>query len=247
MKKIFIFLFVFFSILSAQEITGEELLDKAIDVMNPEASRATLIQTIRTTSGETRTLKYRSFTAGEGEMTLMRYLEPARVRGNAMMMKNFADDIWMYNRRTRRVRKLASHAKRQNFEGSDFTYEDMGTGESWKEDYIPKNKGKSKIKNVECYQLECIPAENANVAYSKMVVWLRASDYYPVQVDYYEDGELLKKLIMENIENIEGHPTATKMVMKNVQQNTQTVMEYEKITYDVEYDQNFFSERRLRR
>ncbi|HMA62289.1 MAG TPA: outer membrane lipoprotein-sorting protein [bacterium] len=247
MKKLLILLFLFVAVLPAKDFTGGELLDNAIDVMNPEASRATLIQTIRTTSGETRTLKYRSFTAGEGEMTLMRYLEPARVRGNAMMMKNFADDIWMYNRRTRRVRKLASHAKRQNFEGSDFTYEDMGTGESWKEDYIPNNKGTANINDVECYQLECLPADNADVAYSKMVVWLRSSDFYPVQVDYYEDGELLKKLIMEDIENIEGHPTATKMVMKNVQQNTQTIMEYEKITYDVDYDPIFFSERRLRR
>ena len=247
MKKLLNCFLILSSLTIAQEISGDALLDKAIDVMNPEHSRATLIQTIQTTSGKTRTLKYESFSAQEGRYSLLRYKEPARVRGNAMMMKNYADDIWMYNRRTRRVRKLASHAKRQNFEGSDFTYEDMGTGDSWKEDYNPENLGREKKNGVECYELQCLPKENADVAYSNMVVWLRTSDYYPIQVDYYKDNELLKKLFMENIEIIEGHPTARKMIMRNIQENSKTIMQYENITYDVKYDASFFSERRLRR
>ncbi|MCF7885028.1 MAG: outer membrane lipoprotein-sorting protein [Candidatus Marinimicrobia bacterium] len=247
MRKLLIISIVLSTFLYGEKMTGKRLLDKAIDVMNPEDSKATLIQTIQTTTGETRTLKYESYSAEEGKYTLMRYQEPARVRGNALMMKNYANDIWMYNRRTRRVRKLASHAKRQNFEGSDFTYEDMGTGDSWKEDYDPENQGKETIDNTECYHLSCTPKENADVAYSKMVVWLRTSDYYPVLIDYYKDGKLFKKLLIKNIENIEGHPTARKMVMKNVQENSQTIMEYEDITYNVDLDKSYFTERRLRR
>ena len=247
MKRIILIILFLSMTISAQEVSGYTLLNRTIDVMNPEGSKATLIQTIQTTSGETRTLKYESYTAGEGKYTLMRYIEPARVRGNAMMMKNYADDIWMYNRRTRRVRKLASHAKRQNFEGSDFTYEDMGTGETWKQDYDPENMGYEQYNKVECYKLKCTPKQDADVAYSKVILWIRTKDYYPLKIDYYQDDKLLKTLHMEEIENIEGHPTARKMIMKNVLENSSTVMEYENITYDVNFDQDFFTERRLRR
>ena len=230
-----------------QTASGDSLLDKTIDIMNPESSKATLVQTIQTTSGQTRTLKYKSYSAGEGKYNLMRYLEPARVRGNAMMMKNYANDIWMYNRRTRRVRKLASHAKRQNFEGSDFTYEDMGTGDTWKKDYNPENLGKVEYQNTACYKLKCVPKENADAGYSKVILWIRTSDCYPLKIDYYQNGDLLKTLYLEDLENIAGQPTAKKMIMKNVQENTQTIMAYEDITYNVDLDENFFCERRLRR
>lgn len=247
MQKLYSILFLLMTIIYAQEINPDTLLDQTIDVMNPEKSRATLIQTIETTSGETRTLKYESYSAEGNKYTLMRYKEPARVRGNAMMMKDFADDIWMYNRRTRRVRKLASHAKRQNFEGSDFTYEDMGTGDSWKEDYKPVEVNREKIRNTDCYELRCLPMQNADVAYSKLILWVRTSDFYPLKIEYYQDGKLLKILSLQNIQNIEGRPTALRMEMKNVQENSQTIMEYQDITYDVNFDKDFFNERRLRR
>ncbi len=91
-----------------------------------------MTQTIQTTSGNTRTFEYDSYMGMNGENSLMIYKKPSRVRGNSILMTDNSNNIWSYNQRTRRVRKLASHAKKQKFEGSDFTYEDMGSGDSWK-------------------------------------------------------------------------------------------------------------------
>jgi len=245
MKKILTILISSIVILVGQP-TGNELLNKAENIMDTEYSKAVLIQKIETTSGKMRTLKYRSYSANNGKKILMRYLEPARVRGNALLMKNNSKDIWMYNSRTRRVRKLASHAKRRNFEGSDFTYEDMGGGRKWTDEYTAKNKGEGKVRGTPCFKLVCNPKKNKNPSYSKLIIWLRKSDAYPLKINYYKNGKFLKTLFMQNIQNIEGILTAQKMVMKNHQEGTRTVMKYDKITYNIKLTKRFFSERNLK-
>ena len=100
--------------LGAQVPTGQEILAKMNAIQNPENSRSVITQTIQTSSGQLRTFELESYSAGKGEKTLMRYIKPASVRGQAFLMLNHADDIWTYFPRTGRVRKLASHAKKQS-------------------------------------------------------------------------------------------------------------------------------------
>ncbi len=225
---------------------GEQLLDELIGMINPKNSEAVMTQTIETTAGQTRTLTYKTHTANQGEKVLMRYLAPARVRGNALLMTDHSNNIWMYNRRTRRVRKLATHAKRQSFEGSDFTYEDLGSGDVWEKDYQPETDGIAAKRGQKCIKL-VLKAKTEKVTYPKLICWLRNSDHFPIQIDYYNaDEELLKSLSLKEIKEIEGVLTPMKMVMYNHQDNSQTSMAYENITYNVHFKANFFSERNLR-
>jgi len=248
MKKRTVAILVFLlsaSILPGQDMTGPEILDKMMEVMNPEFSHAKMKQTILTTTGKNRTLEYESFSGQGGKNVIMRYLEPARVRGNAMMMTDFSDNIWMYNKRTNRVRKLASHARKQKFEGSDFTYEDMGSGDTWKEDYETILKGMGKAEGEPCYVLE-MTAKSSNQTYQKLICFVGQEDFCPRRIDYYEDPSiLLKSLILSDIEIIQDIPTPMKMTMKNHLESSETTMEYTEVTYDVEYPESFFSERNL--
>jgi outer membrane lipoprotein-sorting protein len=233
------------SIVPAQDLTGPEILDKMMGVMNPEFSHAKMKQTIITTTGQTRTLEYESFSGQGGKNVIMRYLEPARVRGNAMMMTDFSDNIWMYNKRTNRVRKLASHARKQKFEGSDFTYEDMGSGDKWEEDYETVLKGTEKVEGTDCYVLE-MTAKSDDETYQKLLCFVGQEDFCPRRIDYYEDPDiLLKSLILSDIQIIRDIPTPMKMTMKNHLESSETTMEYTNVTYDVEYPESFFSEQNL--
>lgn len=247
MKKFTFFILFLFSgsLLWAQDLTGPEILDKMMDVMNPEFAHAKVKQTILTTTGQTRTLEYESFSGQGGKNVIMRYLEPARVRGNAMMMTDFSDNIWMYNKRTNRVRKLASHARKQKFEGSDFTYEDMGSGDKWKDDYETHLKGTGKTEGTDCYVLE-MTAKSDDETYQKFICFVGQEDFCPRRIDYYENPAiLLKSLILSHIQIIQDIPTPMKMTMKNHLESTETTMEYTDVNYDVEYPESFFSERNL--
>lgn len=177
-KKLLLAIGLLVSMISAQP-TAKKLLQQVTNIMNPMHSKGTMKQTIVTTTGDERILEYEALSGFKGEYSLMRYLSPSRVKGNAMLTTDFSDNIWMYNNRTRRVRKLASHAKKQKFEGSDFTYEDMGSGDIWITNFKPEITGTTEIDGITCYTLLLKPNENYDGNYSKMVVYTRQSDAYP--------------------------------------------------------------------
>jgi len=234
--------------LQAQLPTGDEIVEEMTAIMNPTNSKGVMTQTIQTSSGQLRTFELESYSANKGEKTLMRYLKPASIKGQAFLMLNNADDIWTYFPRTGRVRKLASHAKKQRVQGSDFTYEDMGSGDTWREEYTATNLGEDEIQKQPCWKLQMDGIPEKEPPYSRMVIWVRQADYCPLQMDYYsEKGEVMKSLYLEDIQDIEGIPTATKMTMRNHEDGTATWMEMLSVTYQWEPPKGFFSERNLKK
>jgi len=72
---------------------------------------------------------------------MMRYIKPTSVKGQTFLMLNDGDDIWTYFPRTRRVRKMASHAKKMKVQGGDFSFDDFSSNETWENDYQTTNEG----------------------------------------------------------------------------------------------------------
>lgn len=248
-KHLIIILFSASAIFAQQALpSGQELVEKMTAIMTQENSKATMTQTITTSSGKQRTFEFEMFTANEGEKTLMRYLKPSAARGQAFLMLNNADDIWTYFPRTKRVRKLSSSSKNQKVQGSDFSFEDMGSGDSWEKEYNSNNLGSEKYDRTDCWKLESIGIPEQNPSYPKMEVLIRKSDFYPLKIDYFDEDDYVEKtLLLDDIKEIEGVPTAMKMIMKNHSKGTETIMQTLTITYAWEPPDNFFSERTLKK
>jgi outer membrane lipoprotein-sorting protein len=233
-----------------QELTGQDIVQRVNDLMNQESSRAVMTMTITTTSGQKRTFEYEAFSKDRGEKTLMIYTSPMRLKGQKMLMLNNADDIWAYFARTRRVRKLASHAKRQKLEGSDFSYEDMGSGNSFLTDFKATKLGDEKKEGYDCYSIQLDKLPSSGSAYSKMVMWVRKDDFLPVVIDYYDEDDpevVAKQLVQSDIQDIQGVPTAMKLTMTNRNDNSETVLELKEISYNVDLDDELFTERGLQK
>lgn len=238
------------SFLFPQELTGEEIIQKVNDLYNPETSYAKSRMTIVTTSGQKRTFLSESWSMNRGEKNLVRYLEPRRVKGQAVLMLNNADDIWMFFPRTQRVRKLATHAKKQKMQGSDFSYEDMGSGDAFIKDFSSKRLEDEKIEGHDCYKLELTRVPESDVSYSRLIIWVIKENFVPVVIDYYHEDDpnrWLKRLVGSDIRTIDGIPTAMKIVMSNKEDNTQTEMEIIEIKYNIELSSEMFTERRLKK
>ena len=253
MKKIFISVMcVLFgmSSLSAQTPTADEIIRKINDILAPASTWAKAKMTILTTSGDKRTFISESWGKNHGEKNLVRYLEPSRIKGQAVLMLNHADDIWMFFPRTQRVRKLATHAKRQKMQGSDFSYEDMGSGDAFIEDFSSKRLEDEKAEGFDCYKLELTRISESKVSYSRLILWAVKETYVPVVIDYYDDKDperRIKRLVASDIRMIDDIPTAMKMVMFNQEDNTQTEMEMLEVKYDLELDDSMFTERALKK
>jgi len=251
MKSI-IFLFVMGSTatLFSQTLTGPQIITKVNDLMNQKSMQATMTMTILTSSGQERTFEYESLSKNFGEKNLMIYLKPIRVKGQKMLMTNHADDIWYYNARTKRVRKLASHAKKQKFEGSDFSYEDMGAGDAFIKDYDSKLLAEEKKNGFACYKVELDRKPESTLSYPKLIMWVIKDNFVPVVIDYYDDknpDRILKSLVQSDIKIIDAVPTAMKMQMINHNDNTTTSMKFLDVKYNIPLDDDIFTERGLKK
>jgi outer membrane lipoprotein-sorting protein len=206
--------------------------------------------TIMTTSKKTRTFVYLAYSKNHGEKTLMKYLEPSRVKGQAILMLNNANDIWVYFPRTRRVRKLATHAKKQKMEGSDFSYEDMGGGDAFIKEFNSRLVEEEKKEGRRCYKLELKRKPKSTSGYSKLLMWVDKDNFVPLVMDYYHDDDstlLEKELVLSDIKSIDGIPTPMRMVMFNKLDRTQTSMEMVEVSYKVDLEDDLFTERGMKK
>jgi len=236
--------------LFAQDISGPEIIQKVNDLMNQNTIYSKSTMTIVTTSGSERTFESESWSKDYGEKNLIRYNAPSRVKGQATLMLNHADDIWVYFPRTQRVRKLATHAKKQKMEGSDFSYEDMGSGNSFINDFTASLIGEEKKEDYDCYKVEMIRKTDSDLSYSRLVMWVVKEDFIPLVIDYYDEndsGYLLKSLVQSDIKTVDDIPTPMKIVMYNKTDNTRTSMEMLEVKYNLPLDDQMFTERGLKK
>ena len=227
----------------SQELSASTILDSMTLAMTPVNAQSTIRQIITTSRGNEREFEYEMFSGNKGKNVLLRYTQPNIVRGNAILLKNHSDDIWVYFQRTRRIRKLATSSKNQKVEGSDFAYEDFSGGDTWKAEY-----NVSRMDDLDdLYVLALIPKPAVSTGYGKMVLFVRNSDYYPTIIKYFDKNMVHEKTLkIEDIRDIEGYPTAMKMTMLNHLEDSTTRMEIISITYHVTFPEDFITERYMR-
>ncbi len=222
-------------------LSPHELLMKVDSVSRTPQSQGLLEETILTTSGNKRTFKIRYYSKNGNNKQLMVYLYPKPVEGTSFLMVE--DNIWAYFPETGRIRKIASHAKRQKMMGSDFTYEDMEI-ENYSEKFRPGEVSEER----DYYLLTLYPKKGEDISYAKLVLKIDKKTFVPVKVDFFRKGDEkpYKTLFQENIKDIEGIPTPMKITMVNNETGTRTEMVMEEITYNVHLEDNLFSVERLK-
>jgi outer membrane lipoprotein-sorting protein len=135
-------------------------------------------------------------------------------------------------------------------QGSDFSYEDMGSGDAFVKEFSSKRLKDEKMEGHDCYTLELIRKPDSDSSYSRLILWALKENSYPLVIDYYDEDDtnfLLKRLVQSDIRVIDNIPTAMKVVMYNKKDNTQTEMELLEVKYHVKLDDRMFTERGLKK
>lgn len=186
-------------------------------------------QIITTSGGEERTLSARSWSAEVGDLSLMEYTDPPRVKGDKILMRNGGDNIWYYMKRRDVIRHFSGHTRRQSAMGSDFSYEDLSQG-TMTEDYRAKMSGYENLDGVMCVKLKLYPTESGP-SYDHLILWAGIDDALTRKIEYYDEDGFLKTLYFSNIQIVEGRKMALKMEMVNERESTRTSMIIDKITF----------------
>ena len=170
---------------------------------------------------------------------LFRFTAPSSQAGIATL--SLPDDVmYMYLPAFGKERRISSSVKSQKFAGTDFAYDDM-EAKLYSEKYTPKL-----IKTeADVYVLELTPKSKKS-AYSKLMVNIHKTDYYPTYMEYYDKGNHKIKEATYQFEKIGEYWNAKEIEMTDLKKNHVTKMIMSDVKYDTGLTDDDFTVRKLK-
>ncbi|MBT8046573.1 MAG: outer membrane lipoprotein-sorting protein, partial [Pontiella sp.] len=152
------------------------------------------------------------------------------------------DSRWMWLPALNLKRSIAPGDKRTSFVGSDFVYEDV-SGRNLREDVhelIDTTDTQYVIRNT--------PKKPDDVEFSHYIVKIDKDTFLPRKAEYFDkNGKLYRTVEATKVETIQGFPTVTESVVKDLSTGNSTVNKFSNIEYNIGLNENIFTERFLRR
>ena len=224
---------------------GDDLLKKVEDAASPGKDSIGTTEMILIDSDgkeKKRELKMKQMDHDPDDYRLLRFLSPAEVKGVAFLSKS-DNEMYLYMPAFKKIRRIASHAKNENFMGTDFSYDDIGST-NYTEDYkakIIEKKGDTTV-------LELTPRDPDDTDYSKLIMTVDTTKNLPKEVKFFNKaGKLWKVMTNQKVEKVSGYWTPMVIEMKDLKKNHTTRMIVKDIKYDVGLKKKEFSKRKLKR
>lgn len=177
-----------------------------------------------------------------------RFLEPADVRGVAILTKDHPgddSDQWLYLPALDRVRRISSGRKGGRFVGSDIYFEDLRDREVDMDHHVLQGEGK--LGKLVCKILISTPVVPDNSVYTKRVSWVHPGTLIPLRVDLYQSDskEPVKRLTVKRIRRIQGYWTVIDSKMEDLDSGHVTRIAYSKVKYNQHIPDQVFTSRAL--
>lgn len=235
--------------LQAQTKTARDVMETVDAVPVPEDQSLTMTMELENRQGKTLTRKLDVKKQGKDKSYLL-FLEPSDVKNTAFLtitQDNRDDDMWLYLPALRKVRRISSSSKHNNFMGSDFTYDDMGDRDinDYTYEFIERETTEQ---GYSVYLIEGTAKDPRETGYSKLRFWIRKDIHLPVKIEYYDQrGDLLKVQTNEEFKQVKDYWLTGHIEMKNVQTDHATRLTMEDIQVDIGLPDMTWTERNLRR
>ena len=238
---------------NAQELTGEEILQRIEGKASLAGSGMATVNLITENKrGEQRSNTVIIYRKGDEkiEKQLIEYLEPADVKGTkflSIVEEGKEDMMWLYLPVLGRERRIAAHAKKESFMGTDFTYEEMGSGKSYEEGYEAKRLEDEVLGDYPCYVLELKPKETDS-EYTHLKMWVWKEEFSTLRIEFYKEEEKLTKTLTNlDLRKEKDEYMAYKIVMADEIESTKTIIEILETKEEEELSEDYFTLRYLRR
>lgn len=140
------------------------------------------------------------------------------------------------------IRKIAVSDQSGSFVGSDFYYEDLGDNSM--ENFNYTYQGEQRVNDDPCYVIKSVRVKGSSV-YTKVLIYVRKSDYFVLKVDMFEKKGHTKTLYNQRIEKIQGVLVPKKVVMERVDTGGKTIIYMKSIDFKKSYPDSYFSKEAL--
>ncbi|MCP4805222.1 MAG: outer membrane lipoprotein-sorting protein [Proteobacteria bacterium] len=151
------------------------------------------------------------------DMRLVRFTEPARLAGVSLLVPD-GDTVYVYLPAYERPPKRVVGGQRQDaFMGTDFSIEELSRME-WAPDYdavVAEAEG-------DVTRLTLTPKDLKGVDYEVLTMWVDEATNMPTKIEYLADGELARRLTLEDYRTVGPRPLAHTLRVEDLDKGTKT-------------------------
>lgn len=178
----------------------------------------------------------------DGRKLLWLFDSPAELAGTgflAWQQRPRPDEMWVYFPGQRRVRRISPDMRREQFQGSSFTYEDLTT--VFYLDYEGRHtlRGAEACADTRCQvvETELVPGE---FVYDRLRTWIRDDNHLPQRIEL-EGGGVKKTMTVRRWAEVEGVPTILEVAMETPGDGYTTVVSFSGVDYDASLHDGMFT------
>ena len=245
MNKRYFYLFLLLMPMSssAEERDASQIVRDAIDHWRGLSSYTEMTMVIHRPDWE-RSMTMRAWTKGQ-DQSLVRVLEPKKDRGSGTLTDE--DSMWTFSPKVNRVIKVPSSMMGQSWMGSDFSNKDIARADDIIDQYEHAILQREEIDGVVIYDIESVPHEDAAVVWGREVLKIREDHVVLEHAFYDQDGELVKKLVSLEVEEMGGRTIAKRQRMvKTDEPDEWTEISVTDVAYEIDLKDSLFTLSNLR-
>ncbi len=158
------------------------------------------------------------------------------------------ENIWNYLPKVERVIKIPTSMMMGSWMGSHFTNDDLVKESRLIRDYAITISFEGERAGTPVWEFTLTPHPEAAVVWGRILLEVRQLDLMPTWQRYYDEhGNLVRTLTFGEYRQMGGRLIPARMEMRPADKpNEYTVITYRDLTFDVPFDDEFFSLRSLR-
>ncbi|MCU0456406.1 MAG: outer membrane lipoprotein-sorting protein [Bacteroidales bacterium] len=239
---------------SGQQPAADQILNRSRELSIISSMQATISLSIVEKNGASRSrtiaMTSRSYPGGL-EKRFIKFLEPADVRGTAMLIidnKDVSDEIWIYLPALKKTRRISSSENARSFMSSEFSNADMGSPNL--ADFRNRHIDGSGTNNT--WIIESIPVDEDKAdeyGYSRKISYISMDKFRVSRMEFYNfDNKHFKTIeITEFHEMPEGKYMVSKMTAVNQINGRKSEIFFRNISDNIKVEDSYFSVQNLER
>jgi len=226
-----------------EERDATQIVRDAIDHWRGISSYTEMTMVIHRPDWE-RSMTMRAWTKGQ-DQSLVRVLEPKKDRGSGTLTDD--DSMWTFSPKINRVIKIPSSMMGQSWMGSDFSNKDVARADDIIDQYEHKILQREELDDIVIFEIESVPLEDAAVVWGREVLKIRDDHVVLEHAFYDQDGELVKKLVSLEVEEMGGRTIAKRQRMvKTDEPDEWTEISVNDVAYEIDLKDSLFTLSNLR-
>ncbi len=241
-------------VISGQLPDPVQLMQKSRDLTMMTSLKSTMTLSIFEKNGSSRlrTINLLSKSYGETEKRMIKFAEPAEVRGTALLIidnDKGPDDMWIYLPALKRTRRIITTEKGKSFMSSEFSNADMSSAplSDFKISHLPSSGDNGE------WIIESKPLDDeiaSEYGYCRKITYLDKSNMKIKKIEFF-NGENTMARVIEVISTQpigeRGNYLMTEMFVKNLLNGRSSRIKYNEVNASATIPDNAFTVENLER